>query len=75
MDQIGHGSDKFTSLRDLGQRIGGSPQSLHQAVMQLWRERKVTVAPAEGRHGSTPEDRRWWLEAQGETFGYVMLRQ
>ena len=74
MDQLGHGHEKFTSLADLGRRVGGSPESLHQAVMQLWQARKITVSAAEGRHGSTEEERRWWLNAQGETFGYVMLR-
>lgn len=74
MNQIGHGSDKFTSLAELGRRLGGSPESLHSAVMDLWRQGKITVAGAEGRHGSTPEERRWWLHAQGEVLGYVMLR-
>ena len=75
MNQLGNGRDKFTSLADLGRRLGGSPEALHAAVMQLWRAGKITVAKPEGRHGSTPEERRWWLEAQGETLGYVMLRR
>ena len=74
MTQIGHGADKFTKLSDLGRHLGDSPESLHAAVMQLWRSGKITVAAAEGRHGSTPEERHWWLNAQGEVFGYVMLR-
>lgn len=75
MDQIGHGREKFTSLADLGRRLGGSPQALHQAVMQLWRSGKLTVSAAEGRSGSTEAERRWWMEAQGETLGYVSLRR
>ena len=74
MHRIGHGREKFTSLADLGRMLGGSPESLHQAIMQLWQARKITVSAVEGRHGSTEEERRWWLNAQGETFGYVMLR-
>lgn len=74
MNQLGNGRDKFTALSALGRHLGGSPESLHAAVMQLWRAGKITVAKPEGRHGSTPEERRWWLEAQGETLGYVMLR-
>lgn len=76
MNQIGHGAERFTALADLGRRLGGTPQALHAAVMQLWRAGKITVAGAEGRHGSTPEERRWWLTAPGEEnkIGYVMLR-
>ena len=74
MNQIGHGKEKFTSLVDLGHRLGGTPEALHAMVLQLWRAGKITVSAAEGRSGSTPEERRWWLQAQGETLGYVMLR-
>lgn len=74
MQQIGNGRDKFTALSALGRHLGGSPETLHSAVMSLWRAGKITVAKPEGRHGSTPEERCWWLEAQGETLGYVMLR-
>jgi hypothetical protein len=35
----------------------------------------LTVAGPEGRFGSTPEDRRWWLRAWGEVFGHVMLKK
>jgi len=74
MRQIGSGRDKFTSLADLGRKLGGSPESLHAAVMGLWREGKITVSRPEGRGGTTEEERRWWMEAQGETLGHVMLR-
>jgi len=75
MNRIGQGGNKFTSLAVLGRAVGGSPESLHQAILQLWRERKITPSPAEGRFGSTEEEQRWWLQAQGETFGYVELRR
>ena len=74
INQLGHGSAKFTSLVDLGHQLGGSPESLHAAIMQLWRAGKITVSKPEGRQGSTPEERRWWMEAQGEVLGYVSLR-
>ena len=75
MNEIGHGREKFTSLADLGRRLGGSPESLHATIMQLWRAGKVTVSAAEGRSGSTDAERRWWLETQGEQLGYVALRR
>lgn len=74
MARIGHGASKFVSLADLGQHLGGSPQSLHRALLQLWREGAVSLSAPEGRFGSSDSDRRWWLEAQGEVFGYVELK-
>lgn len=76
MQQIGHGSDKFVAISALGQRLGTTPQALHQALMDLWRQGKITVSRFEGRHGGAPpEERRWWMESQGETLAYVALRK
>lgn len=75
IDAVGQGSNKFTSIARLGQRLGIMPQTLHSVLTNLLHAGKIGVAPPEGRFGSTDEERRWWLQAQGETFGYVMLRK
>lgn len=68
----GHG---LVALDQLGQKLGTTPSALHAAVVQLWRAGKVTVAGAEGRHGSTEEERRWWMPVPGENeVGFVVLR-
>lgn len=75
MEQIGSGSEKFTSIADLGRRLGGSPESLHSTLMQLWRGGKITVAAFEGRHGLSEADKKWLWHAQGEILGYVMFKR
>jgi hypothetical protein len=64
-------------LHLLGQRTGLTPRDLHAAVQELRRAGKLSAAAAEGRHGVSPEESRYYLHEENEPhpLGYVMLRQ
>jgi len=69
-------SSGMVPLHRLGSAIGGSPEQLHQTLTCLWRAGKISMAAFEGRHGITPEERRWLMKEPGGSreLGFVLLK-
>jgi hypothetical protein len=73
--KLGTKTSGFVDLHNLRQHLGGSREEQDKALMQAYRDRKITFSPHEGRHGISDAQRGAVLSVGGEDMGFAMMRE